>query len=405
MTIPIFRTHRPAEILSKPWIAAVSLLVIASVPVPASARDNDHDRDDDDSRALIFSTVGDSRQDPVAPDSSTLPLYGQDSIWLQNTKALTRIMRGIHDQKSQFLFFNGDMIMGYGNAALPPKTGTISDILNSDLVQFYKQYAFWRGIAADFMEGGTYVVPVPGNHEVQWKAGGKKAVAVNEDAWRANMGDLIFDNRRLGNLFGDTAANPAVGDNRNALDGLKTDQSKLSFSFDYRGSHFVVINTDPTGADSHAPAHWLDADLDAAQGRGLKRFFVFGHKPAFTYWYGSVIPALPALPLPGKASGLDVDIPARDAFWDVIEKYGAIYFCGHEHIYNVSQPRGKAWQIMVGSGGSPFEAGPSAATVSPTDRYYAWATVAVHRENVVIQTFGFNAAYGPTHILNTIVVH
>ncbi len=372
----------------------------------ASAHDRDDDEDERRDPILSFSTVGDSRQDPVAPDSSTQPVYGQDSIWLQNTKAWTRIIRGVQEQKSDMLFFNGDMIMGYGNAILPANTGTVAGILGSDLVAFYKQYAFWRGLVAGLMETGTYVFPVAGNHETQWKAGGKKAQVANENAWRENMGDLIVDQRRFQGLLGEAAANPAVGDNRSALDGLTSDQSKLSYSFDFRGSHFAVVNTDPVGKDSHAPTNWLAADLYSAQARGAKNFFVFGHKPAFTYYYGSIIPAPPATPLPGKLSGLDVDAPARDAFWDVIEQYGAVYFCGHEHIYNVSQPKGKAWQIIVGSGGSPFEALPHDPTLSPTDRYYAWATVKVGRHNhVSIRTYGFDDAYGPTRLLKSITLH
>ena len=95
---------------------------------------------------LTFSTVGDSRQDPLKPDPSlkktdmigvgncqvpyaisngaTPPVYnntgttpnpglsGQDCKWLQNSTALSRIMRTIQAQKSQLLFFNGEMIMG-----------------------------------------------------------------------------------------------------------------------------------------------------------------------------------------------------------------------------------------------------------------------------------------------------
>jgi len=150
---------------------------------------------------LTFSTVGDSRQDPQNIDPSVkqpaqvgvgncqIPsgngvtsnpgLSGQDCKWLQNSKAWSRIMRTIQSQKANLLFFNGDMIMGYGKAGVPVTrtsnavgevaiaTPSITDILNSDLMQSYKQYAFWRGMVANLMETGTYVVPVPGNHEVQ----------------------------------------------------------------------------------------------------------------------------------------------------------------------------------------------------------------------------------------------
>jgi hypothetical protein len=130
--------------------------------------------------------------------------------------------------------------------------GPIAGIVGSDLMKFYRQYGFWRGMVAGLMENGTYVIPVPGNHEVQWKAGGKKAQAANEDAWRENMGDLILDDARFLGLFGEQASYENVGDNR-VYDSLATDQSKLSYSFDFHGSHFAIINTDPVGRDAHAP--------------------------------------------------------------------------------------------------------------------------------------------------------
>ena len=392
---------------SKTLLAGLALAVLiaqGSAPLRADGKDRDSEREDGGRERVLltFSTVGDSRQDPATPDPTTLPLSKQDSIWLQNTRAFDRISRSVEAQRANILFFNGDMIMGYGNAIAPTNT-TVDGIVKSELVAFYRQYAFWRGMVAGLMEGGTYVVPIPGNHEVQWKAGGKKAQVVNENAWRANMGDLILDNSRFQTLLGEqpTFANTT---NNGPVDGLTSDQSQLSFSFDLRGSHFVVINTDPVGRDAHAPTAWLSADLAAAQARGAQHFFVFGHKPAFTYSFG-VTNTLPATP-----SGLDNDLPSRDAFWALIEQYGATYFCGHEHIFNMAQPLGtqggKAWQVLVGSGGSPFDAAPTDLTLNPaTDRAYAWATVTVYTSGKVrITAYGFNDQFGPTRVLQSVLV-
>ena len=358
--------------------------------------------DDHDQEILTFSTVGDSRQDPLNFDATTAPLSGQDAIWLQNTKAWSRIIGSIQSQKSSLLFFNGDMIMGYGWAKVPANNTTVAGIVSSDLLKFYQQYGFWRGMVAGLMENGTYVVPVAGNHETQCKARGKTAKVENEDAWRANMGDLILDNARFQSLFGQQPSNENTSNN-GALDGLATDQSKLSYSFDFQGSHFVVINTDPVGKDAHAPTNWLAVDLAAAQARGVQHSFVFGHKPAYTYYYG----ADPTHPLPSTPSGLD-NFPAdRNAFWNIIEQYGATYFCGHEHIFNMTQPQSAAWQILVGSGGSPFEATPTNATINPqTDRDYAWANVKVYRNGkVTITAYGFDDHYSTTHVLQSVTIH
>lgn len=370
-----------------------------------------HDEKDLDPLVLSFSTVGDSRQDsnPAKADPTTQPVPGQDQIWHQNTKAWSRIIRSVENQRSDFLFFNGDMIMGYGYAGIPTDTSSVDGIVSSDLVRMNREYAFWRGMVADMLETGTYVVPVPGNHEVQCKhcpdGTKKKAQIVNENAWRANMGDLILDNDRLTDMFGHAPGFENIANN-GPIDGLVTDQSQLSYSFDFNGSHFVVINTDPAGNDAHAPVQWLSADLAAAKARGMQHMFVFGHKPAFTYYFG----AGPAAPNPDHPAGLDNDPASRDAFWDVIEQYNATYFCGHEHIYHMSQPTkndgGKAWQVLVGSGGSPFEAAPSDATINPqTDRDYAWATVRVHASGAVdIKVYGFNDQFGPTRVLQSAVL-
>ena len=149
-----------------------------------------------DDVVLRFATVGDSRQDPINLDPSQVAqggLTGQDAKWLQNTKAWSRIMRTISSHKANLLFFNGDMVMGYGNGTdlTNVKTTNVNGTwtpanlpvgVTTDTTDFYAQYAFWRGMVANLFETGTYVVPVPGNHETQCKACGKTATSGNEDS-------------------------------------------------------------------------------------------------------------------------------------------------------------------------------------------------------------------------------
>ncbi len=353
-----------------------------------------------DTLILSFSTVGDSRQDPVAFDPSTGPLTAQDKIWLQNSKAWSRIMKGVEAQKSKLLFFNGDMIMGYGLAG-PTPSNSIAHVVGSDLMAFYRQYAFWRGMVAPLMESGTYVVPVVGNHEVQSKASVKKSQVENENAWRANMGDLIIDTARFKSIVGQEATHIDV-QNNGWLDGLKSDQNQLTYSFDIQESHFSVVNTDAVDGDNFAPAGWLANDLASAKKRGVIHFFVFGHKPAYTYAYKKQLPK----PEKYEAVGLDKYPDRRDAFWNVIEQYGATYFCGHEHEFNMMQPKGAAWQVLVGSGGSPWDAQPGEETMNPTsDRAYAWATVSIRKSGKVeISAYGFSDMYGPTRLLKRVII-
>jgi hypothetical protein len=72
----------------------------------------------------------------------------------------------------------------------------------------------------------------------------------------------------------------------------------------------------------------------------------------------------------------------------------------------MEQPRGAAWQVLVGSGGSPWDAQPGEVTRNPdTDRSYAWATVSIHQSGKVdIDAYGFNEAFGPTKQLKHVVV-
>jgi len=371
---------------------------------------------------LSFSTVGDSRQDPAKPDPTQLvngALTGQDAHWLQNSKAWSRIMREITAKKSNLLFFNGDMIMGYGNAGAVASTD-VSTVVNSDLVKHHVQYAFWRGMVAPMIENGTYVVPVPGNHETQCNSanttcldasgnnlsalnGGKNAIKVNEDAWRTNMSDLIVDATRLNaTLPGGLTVSNVDNTDHASVDSLSTPQNQLSYSFDVGTSHFAVINTDATGADSTAPNAWLAADFSAASSRGAQHFFVFGHKPAYTYDFTGNN---------GKAGGLDAIPAKRNTFWSTIEQYGATYFCGHEHTFNMRQPvkadgsPSTAWQVIVGSGGSPFDVKQTASNQQPYDRYYAWANVRVFQSGKVqIDAYGFSDANGPTKLLQSAVL-
>jgi hypothetical protein len=87
---------------------------------------------------------------------------------------------------------------------------------------------------------------------------------------------------------------------------------------------------------------------------------------------------------------------SANAFWKVIQDNKATYFSGHEHIFNVSRPNnGAAYQIVVGSGGSPFEA--RKPTNNPIDRNFAYVTVKVYKSGKVhFDAYGFDENYGPT---------
>ena len=60
--------------------------------------------------------------------------------------------------------------------------------------------------------------------------------------------------------------------------------------------------------------------------------------------------------------------------------------------------------MLVGAGGSPFDAKSTDVTKNPaTDRDYSWATVRVHQDGGVdILGYGFDAAFGPTQLLQQV---
>jgi hypothetical protein len=476
-------------------VIVTALLASAALAGSVNGQDFRSEGDNDQGRfedpvVFSFATVGDSRQDPTgAADSTTnlkegaegLPgepnqpgqpsLTGvtlpQDVRWTQNTKAFSRILRSIQHERPNLLFFNGDMIYGYGRPALPNFGGvtTVPQLMQTDAAWEYLQYAYWRGMIGPVFETGTYVLPVPGNHETQCKKVGpnssvtcksKTAYPENEAAFVDNMHDLISDietNLRFQTVsgFGAVAVNgftaataPQPGGNNGALTN-PNGEAELSYSFDITITstypnqllHFVVINTDPSGADNTAPSDWLAADLEAAknraaQARVVPRYFVFGHKPAFTYGYNQVkttpTPVTPATE--ATLAGLDANTtnpgaPAsitiggtqvntngvyRDAFWAVIGHYNATYFSGHEHIVNAQRyaalgTDNQPYQVIVGAGGSPFDDTlANNNTAEPVqfrnrwDRHYGWAWVQVHRSGRVtmkVEGFSDGAVFDP----------
>ncbi len=160
---------------------------------------------------------------------------------MTNTQAFATILAGIQSQNPNLLFFNGDMIFGYGRPILPtawangkPNSWTTAQTVTPDAIFEIAQYAYWRGMVAPLFLTGTYVMPVPGNHETQcsysaepYTSGspnpncntasqgyltGKTAYADNEHMFRFNMGDLIGDlstNIRFSDVTGYFALSPS----------------------------------------------------------------------------------------------------------------------------------------------------------------------------------------------------
>jgi hypothetical protein len=153
-------------------------------------------------------------------------------------------------------------------------------------------------------------------------------------------------------------------------DGLSTDQSRLTYSFNYRGTHFLILDTDPVDRDWRVPVRWIQKDLEQASARQAEHIFAIGHKPAFP-WPGS--------PLDGLSRYAEV----RDDFWASVESNNAeAMFAAHNHLWFKQQPHQHgAWQIIAGNGGSKLEAG-----VPKSNAYYGFTLVSVAESGQVTVT-------------------
>jgi len=117
------------------------------------------------------------------------------------------------------------------------------------------------------------------------------------------------------------------------------DLKGLTYSFDYEDAHFVIVNTDRY-KDSHRVGsnqlEWLKRDFEKNKEKSI---FVFGHEPAFPMYSHT-------------GSSLDRYPVERDELWNIFKEYGvAIYFCGHEHLYNRSNHDG-VYQVISGGAGA-----------------------------------------------------
>ncbi|MEI8135664.1 MAG: metallophosphoesterase, partial [bacterium] len=169
-----------------------------------------------------------------------------------NTAQLERTFDEIAglNPRPDFLFFAGDMVFGYA----------------SDSTSLAGELNAWKNLweASSAKKAGIELIPIPGNHETQNAV--KVSTAYAESAWLASMGKYLG---RGGN--GPTVHSPES-------DSLTTDQSKLTYSFDFKNTHFVVTSTDAAGRDWHVPANWIANDVTQAHQKSTTHhIFLIGH--------------------------------------------------------------------------------------------------------------------------------
>lgn len=279
-----------------------------------------------------FVVTGDDRiaahEDSLHPEYNTINIY-----------QLKRLFKEVAEMKPlpKMLIFNGDLVLGY--------TGGDTVKLANELRAWIKAYK-----ESPLASTPVRLIPFTGNHETCEKIGSARvAYASEERTFVREMKEFIAGDH-----------GPHYTGLRPGTDSLMSDQSMLTYSFDFGGDHYVIINTDAVDRESRIPYHWLERDLKQARENGARHIFLFGHKPAWPTTYNT-------------ETGLN-DFPAnRDSAWAAMEKYDAdAYFCSHFHLWDTVHPHGgKTWEVVCGNAGAP-------CPKDWTGPYYGYTVVKVY---------------------------
>ncbi len=282
-----------------------------------------------------FVVLGCNRVDKADTNLTTNPSTA-------NLEQFNRTMNEIAamNPKPSYVFFAGDMVFGYTN----------------DSLRLATQLLAWKSLyeASAVKAAGITMVAIPGNHEMQDQT--KVAYPAAEKAWLAIMNPYIAGSN-----------GPKAG----GLDSLVTDQSKLTYSFNYNDAHFVIMNTDPVGRDFRPASNWIATDVAAAKAAGAKHIFAIGHKPGYAYNYTT-----------GGVDGLNKYVGNRDIFWSALENNKAeAMFAAHNHISRHFRPNNKTSMVIAGNGGSLLET----ADVAANENYFGYTVVTVMKSGKVIE--------------------
>lgn len=136
---------------------------------------------------------------------------------------------------------------------------------------------------------------------------------------------------------------------------------KLYYSFDYKNSHFIILDTEVAGFKNDiAPEEraWLENDLKSTRKENI---FVFLHRP--------VMPVL---------HPMSMNKNTRQYLKDLFAEYNVkAVFSGHEHLYHKENHNGTAYYI-TGGGGAPLH------NFLPGGAFYHFLVITVKGESVKV---------------------
>ncbi|MEP7170038.1 MAG: lamin tail domain-containing protein, partial [Bacteroidota bacterium] len=308
-----------------------------------------------------FVTVGCNRVDYLDTAFTTGDIDYSTGRSTANVYQLKRLFNEIAhlNPLPDFLIMTGDIVMGYKT----PST--------ADTTELAKQLTSWVELyqASPLASLPIQLVAIPGNHETQDKAAGKHSFATAEQIFTRIMAPYILGSN-----------GPGVG----GPDSLSTDQSKLTYSFNFHGDHFIIMDTDPVGKDNQVPYKWIGSDIQAARAANARHIFAFGHKPAYSS------------PLtPGGGLDAAATLPQRDSLWKYFEDNNCeAMFSAHEHLWDSINPHsGKTWQVINGNGGSRVEP----VWVGAGKQYYGYTIVNIYSDRTVnVMGVGRNTTQSPS---------
>jgi hypothetical protein len=267
--------------------------------------------------------------------------------------------------KPKFFFFLGDLVLGL-------KTDT--NVLSSELKAWVQQ--FQADTFSAMPNSGIRMVAVPGNHEMLYKvANPPKNFPKEERPWIA--APAIW--RSIMQTFSIQAPDD-YGISYCAIDSL-------TYSFNYKNTHFVLVNTDTyyNSKDSIipglVPATWIVNDITAARQQNSKQhIFVMGHKPAQIIYKGKLTPQ--------HADSVDdiINLDSVNVIWPAMEKNKVeAMLTAHRHEFLVTQPtEGKTTQIIAGNGGSLYE-----SHLPDSNQFFGYTKIYVMKNgHVLARSFG-----------------
>lgn len=233
------------------------------------------------------------------------------------------------DPQPKYFFFTGDLVLA---------EDSIADTLSNQLtawIQLYKSHPISKS--------DIVMVAMPGNHEFLYSHNYEPYQEVPNpaahDIWLNLMPEFIA---------GDNG--PGIG----GPDSLIKDESKLTYSIDYGGDHFILMNTDTWDQPGKVPVNWIVNDMTtwrAAHPEG--HIFLFGHKPA----YDEAGIAEGDSTDPGM--GYPADGNQVQEIWNAMTTNKAeAMFSAHEHLFWAGQPVANGpWQIIAGNAGTTLDKG------------------------------------------------